>query len=72
LVTKQLGDLFYGMYILSFPVQQVVVKLGRRRARSFVRYLSLSFVPTSERAYLSWRLLEMRALQFKPQCVVSA
>ena len=66
-VTDRLGDLSYGMYIFAFPVQQIVVELGRPRSWAFATHLSLSFVVTSVLAYLSWHLLEKRALLFKPQ-----
>lgn len=66
-VTDRLGDLSYGMYIFAFPVQQIVVELGRHREWAFATHLGLSFVVTSVLAYLSWHLLEKRALLFKPQ-----
>lgn len=71
-ITDRLGDLSYGMYIFAFPVQQIVVELGRHRGWTFATYLSLSFVVTSVLAYLSWHLLEKRALLFKPQRGVRA
>lgn len=71
-VTDQLGDLSYGMYIFAFPVQQIVAELGRQRGWTFAMHLSLSFVVTSVLAYLSWHLLEKRALLFKPQRGVRA
>lgn len=69
--TERLGDLSYGMYIFAFPVQQIVVELGRDRGWTFATYLGLSFVVTSVLAYLSWHLIETRALVFKPQRWVS-
>lgn len=71
-VTDRLGDLSYGMYIFAFPVQQIVVELGRQRGWSFATHLSWSFLVTSVLAYLSWHLLEKRALLFKPQRRVRA
>ena len=71
-VTDRLGDLSYGMYIFAFPVQQIVVELGRNRGWTFATHLSLSFVATSVLVYLSWHVLEKRALLFKPQRRVSA
>lgn len=71
-VTDRLGDLSYGMYIFAFPVQQIVVELGRHRGWTFATHLGLSFVVTSVLAYLSWHVLEKRALLFKPQRGVRA
>lgn len=66
-VTDRLGDLSYGMYILAFPVQQIVVALGSRRDWNFATLLGVSFLVTSVLAYASWHLLEKRALLFKPK-----
>lgn len=71
-ITARLGDLSYGMYIFAFPVQQVVVALGRGRGWSFTTHLSLSFLVTSVLAYVSWHALEKHALRFKPPRKVSA
>lgn len=70
--TDRLGDLSYGMYIFAFPVQQIVVELGRNRGWTFATHLSWSFLVTGVLAYLSWHVLEKRALLFKPQRRVSA
>lgn len=66
-VTEHLGDLSYGMYIFAFPVQQIVVMLGKSRDWSFSTHLSLSFLVTGLLAYVSWHVLEKRALTFKPK-----
>lgn len=66
-VTERLGDLSYGMYIFAFPVQQIVVELGRTRGWTFATHLSWSFLVTSVLAYVSWHVLEKRALLFKPR-----
>jgi peptidoglycan/LPS O-acetylase OafA/YrhL len=66
-VTDRLGDLSYGMYIFAFPVQQIVVELGRNRGWTFATHLSWSFLVTSMLAYVSWHVLEERALMFKPK-----
>lgn len=71
-LTDRLGDLSYGMYIFAFPVQQIVVELGRDRGWSFTTHLGLSFLVTSVLAYVSWHALERPALRFKPKRVVSA
>jgi peptidoglycan/LPS O-acetylase OafA/YrhL len=66
-VTDRLGDLSYGMYIFAFPVQQIVVELGGRRGWNFATHFWVSFLVTSMLAYVSWHLLEKRALLFKPK-----
>ena len=71
-VTDRLGDLSYGMYIFAFPVQQIVVELGGRRGWGFATHLWVSFLVTSLLAYVSWHLLEKRALLFKPKRKVLA
>ncbi len=66
-LSDRLGDLSYGLYIFAFPVQQIVVELGRHRGWSFYTHLSLSFFVTSVLAYVSWHALERPALRFKPK-----
>jgi peptidoglycan/LPS O-acetylase OafA/YrhL len=66
-VTERLGDLSYGMYIFAFPVQQIVVMIGKNHDWSFSTHLSLSFLVTGLLAYVSWHMLEKRVLLFKPQ-----
>lgn len=66
-LTDRLGDLSYGMYIFAFPVQQIVVSLGRDRGWSFATHLGLSFLVTSVLAFVSWHAIEKRALRFKPK-----
>ena len=66
-LTDRLGDLSYGMYIFAFPVQQIVVSLGRHRDWSFATHLGLSLLVTSVLAYVSWHVIEQRALRFKPK-----
>jgi peptidoglycan/LPS O-acetylase OafA/YrhL len=71
-VTARLGDLSYGMYIYAFPVQQMLVQLGRSRGWTFSMHLSLSLLVTGVLAYVSWHALEKRVLRFKPQRKVFA
>lgn len=66
ILTARLGDLSYGMYIFAFPVQQMIVEIGRGREWAFAMYLGLSFLITGAMAYLSWHLVEKPALRFKP------
>jgi peptidoglycan/LPS O-acetylase OafA/YrhL len=69
-LTDRLGDLSYGMYIFAFPVQQILVALGRGRGWPFGMYLGMSFFVTAGLAYVSWHLIEKRALFFKPKAQV--
>lgn len=59
------GDLSYGLYIFSWPIQQLV--------RSYVgdgltgwQFFPLCLVPNLLVAYASWHLIEKHALAFKP------
>ncbi len=61
-VNKYLGDLSYGLYIYSFIIQQTLMyffKLNQVTLFSYSLPLSILF------AYLSWHLVEKRALKFK-------
>jgi peptidoglycan/LPS O-acetylase OafA/YrhL len=69
-LTDRLGDLSYGMYIFAFPVQQILIESGRGRGWPFGMYLGMSFFVTAGLAYLSWHLIEKRALRFKPKAKV--
>jgi peptidoglycan/LPS O-acetylase OafA/YrhL len=66
-LTDRLGDLSYGMYIFAFPVQQLMVVIGRGRNWSFEANFTMSLLVTSALAYASWHLIERRALRFKPK-----
>ncbi|QSZ67440.1 acyltransferase [Methanofollis aquaemaris] len=58
------GDFSYGMYIYAYPVQQaIVVLLGTALPLWFFCLLSISL--TFPLAYLSWNLIEKRALALK-------
>jgi len=59
------GDISYGVYIYAFVVQQTLVwKFGA--SGSFVLHLLATTVVTLICAWLSWHLIEKRALSFKP------
>lgn len=65
-VVERLGDISYGLYIYAFPVQQLVVAAGRGREWPITVHLALSLLLTTFMAWLSWHLLEKRALRYKP------
>ena len=58
------GDLSYGLYIYGWPVEQTVSYLWPG-ARWWALFL-LSMAATAAVAYLSWHLVEKRALSLKP------
>jgi peptidoglycan/LPS O-acetylase OafA/YrhL len=57
------GDLSYGLYIYGWPVQQTVVYL--RPGMSWWELFLISMVITAAVAFLSWHLVEKRALSLK-------
>ncbi|WP_081896682.1 MULTISPECIES: acyltransferase family protein [Burkholderia] len=64
------GDLSYGVYIYAFIVQQTLIwKFGA--SGSFTLHLLSTVVVTFICAWLSWHLVEKRALSFKPSRIRS-
>lgn len=65
-LTRLLGnsDLSYGIYIYAFPIQQAIVFLYPNIG--LLSYLIVCFSLTSILAFLSWHLVESKALSFKP------
>lgn len=60
------GDLSYGVYIYAFPVQQTLIWwLGVETG--VWRLLGMATVATLVLAFLSWHLVEKRALRLKPR-----
>lgn len=58
----KLGDMSYGIYIYSFPIQQTLVyffKINTYTLMFISVFLSIGF------GYLSWHLIEKRALKYK-------
>jgi len=59
---KKLGDLSYGIYIYGFPIQQTLMHYFKMDYLELMLYaLPLSYVF----AYLSWHLVEVKALKYK-------
>jgi peptidoglycan/LPS O-acetylase OafA/YrhL len=65
-LTNRLGDISYGLYIYAFPVQQMVAAGGKGHDWPFAVHLTLSLILTTILAWLSWHLLEKKALRYKP------
>ena len=59
------GDLSYGLYIYGWPVEQAISYL--RPGASWWELFLLSMIATGAVAFLSWHLIEKRALGFKPR-----
>jgi peptidoglycan/LPS O-acetylase OafA/YrhL len=63
---NRLGDYSYGLYILSFPIQQTLIaKLGKPLAGMPLGLLALAFPLTLALAALSWHFIEEPALRLK-------
>ena len=63
---NRLGDYSYGLYIFSFPIQQILIaKLGAPVASSPVTLLAAAFPVTLALAALSWHVVEQPALRQK-------
>ncbi|MEC3876104.1 acyltransferase family protein [Chryseobacterium salviniae] len=61
-VGQTIGDTSYGIYIYSFPVQQTLVHLYRSDAITLLIFsLPISIIL----GYISWHLIEKRALKYK-------
>ena len=71
-LTGPIGDISYGVYVFAFPVQQLGVQWGLALGWKFATHLFVSFAATIILAYLSWHLVEKRALLLKPPTLHSA
>jgi len=58
------GDLSYGVYIYAFPVQQTTIFLAPDM--NIWQHFAIAIPVTLILAWLSWHLVENRALNFKP------
>lgn len=60
--TEKIGDLSYGIYIYGFLVQQIIMNyFNLTPVELMVSSLMMTIVP----AYLSWHLVENKALKYK-------
>ena len=64
------GDLSYGLYIYGWPVEQTVSYL--RPGASWWQLFLISLIATAAVAFLSWHLVEKRALSLKPRGAATA
>ncbi|MDN2486439.1 acyltransferase [Kosakonia sacchari] len=58
----RVGDLSYGVYIYGFPAQQTLMHLGNFSATSL---MILSCIASLACGYLSWTIIEGRAMRYK-------
>ena len=61
-LTECLGDISYGIYIYSFPVQQAILYYFDF---NFIQFLGMSLVLSVFFGILSWNLVEKKALRYK-------
>jgi peptidoglycan/LPS O-acetylase OafA/YrhL len=59
------GDLSYGLYIYGWPVEQTIVRLNGG-SMAWQELFALALPITAAIAFLSWHLVEARALRLKP------
>ena len=64
------GDLSYGLYIYGWPIEQAIVWLNGG-AMSWWTLFAIALPVTAIFAFLSWHLVEKRALRFKPRAAAS-
>lgn len=64
-ITRRLGDLSYGVYIIAFPVQQALVAALGRDSFSYLEFLAMSGGITFTLAWLSWHLVEKHCIRMK-------
>ncbi len=64
LPAARFGDLSYGLYIYGWPVEQAVLYL--RPDATWWELFLIAYPATAVAAFLSWHLVEKRALRLKP------
>lgn len=65
LPATRFGDLSYGLYITGWPVEQTVMRISGGRLAWWQLFL-LALPVAGSLAFLSWHLVESRALRLKP------
>jgi len=65
---NKVGDYSYGMYIYAYPVQQSIVALIPNV--SIPMMIGLSFIITFILSFLSWHIIEKKALKMKDHYVI--
>lgn len=58
------GDFSYGMFLYAFPIQQCIIQVTDRNI-SMTMLILLSMILTLPFAFLSWKLIESKALNYK-------
>jgi peptidoglycan/LPS O-acetylase OafA/YrhL len=71
LPAARLGDLSYGLYIYGWPIEQAIVWLNGGSMSWWALFATASPV-TAVCAFLSWHLVEKRALRLKPRAATPA
>jgi peptidoglycan/LPS O-acetylase OafA/YrhL len=71
-ITRQFGDLSYGVYIIAYPVQQSLVAAFGKEAFSYLVYLTMTCAITFPLALLSWHLVEKRFIRMKATLLSTA
>lgn len=64
LPAARFGDLSYGLYIYGWPVEQTVLSV--RPDAGWLELFLIAYPATAMVAFLSWHLVEKRALKLKP------
>lgn len=59
-------DISYGLYIIAFPIQQIIFKLTNYNSSIFVQ-LTCTFLVSMPIAYLSWKFIEHPFIQLAHQ-----
>jgi len=66
-LVKKFGDCSYGIYIYSFLLQQTLLTYLLKYQFSFEIYLGISLFFILIFSWISWHLIEKKALKFKPK-----
>jgi peptidoglycan/LPS O-acetylase OafA/YrhL len=61
---NRVGDLSYGIYLYAFPIQQIIAHFFIGKISVFTAIV-IAVIPTACFAYVSWHLLEKKALILK-------